>query len=1611
MALERFSNIEEINEVKGKLQGIYWKAEDVDQLKLDMSEVKPEKRPVVEIQLYTIDGTNTYVGGGVIDDFEILKDKIYINYGKACQSIGVERGRFEVVVNIYKNLLGSEDSPDLYLKGISPDRRELWIQADPEADLDVDRYLEGVEDGETTEVLFQHDKHGNIVKDKEDNPQIEATTIEPLSEDIFLNFGENKLYKIINQKEWNAEDDFVARMYKEMPADINVKDKCWVVELLADSYVDNIILEGPGATDQELNKLLGPNFDIDPIGGTVSETDFKNWNDLLDAGVSTSQQIVDRIFSGSLGTNLKIDYSGFQNFIHFSSAEERVNNFIYKLQKLEFYDARLATLNSATADAGGGVADNIQTTTKRKDALIGTFDGFERWLYYEPTSSIFTHHESVYNDNNNKVGVYRADGGFIGAAPYRIPSYPKYIEDGNYVLHPTTHHLVTSWSAGVLATASLYDSENNESLAKTIPEHIRLDESNDQYTVFVNMIGQHFDILYSYIDNLTRVYKPEEHPKLGQNKDVIYQVAQSLGWKLQNGNQAEALWKYKLGLDTGSVYQSTGSLFTKSNEDITTEVWRRIVNNLPFLLKTKGTARSIKALMNTYGIPQTLLSIREYGGPKVEEETPLLIEDRFNYALEFNKNGNSIQYARTFNSASITISNNPTRTWGVTTEDNFTIDLTGTGLTNDQVLARPADTIELRFRPARTGSSAKEILLSNVHSTLNEGYWNLGFEGSPTSISGSDKYARLYFEMQTGFETGETGGARVNANRGGGGGGVPTGGDSTNGIVKVTTAYLPLFDGNFWNMRLYTEFPFVTGSVAESTPRIFIECQQASDYITDKIIHRASASLWPGTASNAEHGTALNRWTFANHPDSGSRIVIGGKPSSVSSTNVFRGIKTTSQTTQIRFSGSMQEYREWMEVLDEETFGLHTTNPTSYVSRLSPTSSFDTLIRHYPFGTDLNAIDISVGGTGGNFFITSSHPNRSILDFSEPFNQTNINSSFARASGFAGPVNNQRGNFVPVEETYYIQGISLGATLPKSQKIRFDDNQLVRRLKPTNTSERSRFDFASLDSNRLGLFYSAADQINKDIFNHVGDVELDDFVGDPFDEFKVEYPDLSNFSNEYWKKYSDRNDLNAFIKIFSQFDFSLFEQMKQLIPERVDEAMGVLVEPHALERSKYHLTKRPVKEPLHYDGSLHYAITQSGETIPLEATVDRPVGTSGESIYHVGTGGQDDAGNYLAHIPNVLPGEDPYDQIDYCTKTIFPVDARPSITSSFIGVYQTEDVEDGFITQASNLFKFTTKTQAFALLGGSPQITGSFTDPEIGDFILFQEGSLQQDKASRKLRAAYETYLRYDSIQDIRVEIQHNEINNAATTGSLFVRLIETEAGNTMKDFPHNTKMGNPGTVDVAEVSSTLSRFKQLSETQRKTIFGNNLQPDTITEFTFNDVKVPARSRLQVEFWFNNGVAQSMRPMVMDVRMFQTINKACHNPEQIVVLDPRPSRIFKQQVLHYTQNPATEGKSKFDRNQLAYLSASLGKVRGVPVPSKFNHSSSFSDTQYRDDFFAQTENLYVEGCKLTAPGMNISSDISAIDQRPVIEIFETNPNTLIFNPEPSDQNPGFLEVR
>ena len=1382
MALDRFSNIKEIQETNGAVRGVVWNEEDLDILKLDLKGITPEQRPIVEIHLYTIGSESDYITGGCIDDFDVKRGQLFINYGKACQSLGIERGQFEVVVNVYKDLLGSKEDPGLWIKEISDDRREVWIQAFPDADIDVAEYIDSFGSGQYAEKVYEKDEEGELILDQNGNAILQTVIERPLSDDIALNLGNNQILKIINQKDWQSENDFVVRLYKPLPDNINVKDKLWTIEQLSDAYIDNISLVGPGISDSRSRELLGPNFGIDVSKGTITETDFETWNSLLDANTSTSQQIVDRIFSGSLGQAVNIDYSGFQNFIHFSSATERLANFKYKLGLVEYYDGRIKTLETATGTDANALEGNVAVNRERKNEVIGNFDGFERWLYNNPTSSIFTN-QTVYSDNTNIDGIYAAEGGFIGSNHYRLESYPKYLSGSKYYLHHSTSSLATSWYDGWYATASLYDTENNNSLQRSIPDHIRLDSNNSEYELFVNMIGHHYDILYTHIENLTKIYKPEEHPKLGQSKDTLYQIAESLGWKLQNGNQASQLWQYKLGVDSGSgAYATTGDLFSKPDEEITTEIWRRIVNNLPYLLKTKGTARSIKALMNTYGIPQTLLSIREYGGPKVDEDTPTLIEDRFSYALQFK-------------GASLDSITSPHIRHGVR---DYTTDIGTWGFVRPYLSSGdkiPPQTKEIRFKPAIKESM---LLLSNANLVTGPDDARINSQIAieyTGSYSGSDQYGRIVYSHGKAFGTYQP--------------------------ATGSTDWVPLYDGNFWNLRWFWQATGSDSGIYNTSANLnttyHIQVQQASDYIDDKIIHRASASYTPTDAAHRYGWNAL-------HVDSDNRqAYLGGFPGTGGTkdqykvnTNLRRFLErndsinfSNSNTPNLlTFSGSMQEYREWLEDIGQTAFDLHTTNPSSYVSGLDPTASYDTLIRHYPLGTELNAVDHS---DSSYHIISSSHPAQSIIDAQTPYdNLIDSGSTYATMSNFPVPTNVQRGNYEPVEETYYIQGVSLGGNVPRSQKIRLEDNELVRTLSPKSTSEKSRFDRAPIDTNKLGLFYSAADQINKEIFNHIGDIALDDYVGDPDHEFTFNYPDLYHFSKEYWKKYSDKNDINAYLRVFSQFDYSLFGQIKQLLPERVDESMGLLIEPHALERVKVKLADKPKVSNPQYDSRIEDPVKNvSGDTLLLSASIDSPVTvTDSVQVYNVGSSGYSDTGNYLANM-HTLSNGDPYKSSTYKhIYTLFP--------------YQTNYAEA-------------------TALGLAMEITG-------------------------------------------------------------------------------------------------------------------------------------------------------------------TLSPLTYSPTGSVILDQRPSSIFKHDVLHYSGSALLNKRA---RNLFTEVSRSLG----MGVPSKYNYSRSLDETGYMDDFIRSTENLKYEGCRLTGPGINLPTTINALSLKPVIEIFETNPNTLIFNNQPNVTNPGNLEVR
>ena len=1042
MSLNRFYNRDRIVELNKSQYGQMFTTVDLDLLDIEtLSPYDPKliDNNIAEVHLFTLQGD--YLGNDNNANYIVQDDvsnSLLIDLREAFNISGIDRGAYKIVINLLKPLFGTDDNPLAYLRETSPDRTELKIELLPNSKPEVG--LELANFAQIVNTFIQNDVLNYVV----------------------FNFGFNRIVKIRNIKFKLEENAIYVKLYDVLPDEIIEKDKVWVAWEVMDPYTDQVVLTAPPEIVSS-NTLSGPNFNIDitEVGSTA--TTFKSFNDLLDSDTTTNQMIIDSYLSGSDSVELNIDYTDFINFVFYGSAQERIENFYYKKQLIEYYDDQVADLN---ASSGSALIDelqgNVTTFTKRKDAVVTSFSDFEKWLYYEPTASIFTH-------------------GVTGS----LTPYPKYISGSRQYLHHSTHSLSLSWYNEFVASGSAYDLKNYNRLVHNTPEHIIDNANNSQYLVFLDMMGEHFDNLYAYVRALTSIYERDEHPQRGMPNKLLPAVAQSMGWKVQNTKTLQDLWLYAAGRNISGSLTETGSLFSKAHENLNYQVWRRIVNNMPYLLKTKGTQRSVKALLSIYGIPHTLISIKEYGGPPKEEYRPQLIEDRFAYKLNFDGD----QYIQF-----------PWRR--VLTTDDFPSKRSYSGI---------PESVEFRFSTEYSSSISMSLWaqlnessgIDSAASTLDVVHAN---STGTASYSGSYDYGYLRFRSK----------------------------DSGDLINEATSSYLPLFDGDMWNVHIHFPRTTVVNDLASGYP-VNITVQKSGDCSTGLITHSSSFSMIPDDDLEL---------LAANGDD--TDIILGGMSGSGESLTGYAH----------RFSGSLQNYREYVIGISSSMFNEHTLNPGGYHHN-SATGSYYELYRYFPLGGESIRHDHTTVTT-----VTSSRPYRSSIN----------------SASFIGFTGTQATQYTGFREEYYIYTPSIGGNNIINEKIRLEDNSLKWDLNPEARAEKSRYDFAAIDNNRLAIVFSPTDQINREIFNHTGFAELDEYIGDPGDQYEYEYKDLRDFNEEYWKKWSRRYNLNEFIKIFSIYDYSVFTQIRQLIPARADLIDGVLIEPHILERPKVPRTRPSVEQ-------------------------------------------------------------------------------------------------------------------------------------------------------------------------------------------------------------------------------------------------------------------------------------------------------------------------------------------------------------------------------------------------------------------------------------------------
>ena len=428
---------------------------------------------------------------------------------------------------------------------------------------------------------------------------------------LHLGDGDNKVITtwtglVENQEDKNGDSSLILKLYEPLPTSILTNQKVWISKLQAEPIIDIITLVG--SDSDYCPPLQGPNFKLE-VDNSIG---YQMYDDLVANGSTTSTSLIQKYVTktGIDTEKLNIQYASgsvhmFENFVHFGSSEERIKNFWYKIQLLESYQTKYNELTSNTVELGfilaeGGAydgytiiteaSDNLQldalsiTATSKLQAtaqltkindLIGTFDGFEKWLYTD----------TQYSDSL---------------------SYPK---SGN-VIKASSDSESIAWYNSTTTKAAKYDKSNVNYLNNNLPEFIVEDYQNEDFMLFMDMVGQHYDIIWAYVNGLTKLKSPQHKADLGFSNDLMYSMLESLGWDGKKAYDSQYLWEYAFG-----QYKDGTQKYTQSLKSANEEVWRRILNNLPYILKHKGTSRSLKAVMACYGIPNSLLTVMEFGGP------------------------------------------------------------------------------------------------------------------------------------------------------------------------------------------------------------------------------------------------------------------------------------------------------------------------------------------------------------------------------------------------------------------------------------------------------------------------------------------------------------------------------------------------------------------------------------------------------------------------------------------------------------------------------------------------------------------------------------------------------------------------------------------------------------------------------------------------------------------------------------------------------------------------------------------------------------------------------------------------------------------------------------
>jgi len=762
--------------------------------------------------------------------------------------------------------------------------------------------------------------------------------------------------------------------------------------------------------------------------------------------------------------------------------------------------------------------------------------------------------ENVKNDSSSNLIYERND-----MSPVLFPAYQD----------------VVSLNLELLTSASAYDLENPNIITKLIPRHYLVEGAADegltsaeanngsQYggsgipgqgklnnvQIMLSLLyiwAKFFDEIKLFLDAFSSLKTVDYELNKSIPNNMLFDIAKHYGFFLPPLFTSATIDQYVLAENIDPLIKGNESLSLRSVQH---EILRRILINLPSIIRSKGTQQSIKAFLRSIGIePDSSVRFREYGGPTYRKLLHAK-ESKSDLTTIINFSSSSLVTSQ-FLSSSRLQPGYP-KPEGTFVQKHIYNPHGISNSINDGLLTSGSWTFECNYKyelPISLSSFTQSLARLCV---TGSGIQNPGLVANLIGYyDENDPKVRLFLRP----------------------------GNDDNAPLLDMTLNLPtgsLFNGDIWNVSFGCERNDSIDSIASSSYFIRVGTQNEGEVLYSSTTSSYFYEL-TGSGSPLDSNVFRKLDLVYQTNVSGAFITLGSNQTiPEGSTSTYRFLNNNlsvaeSVSRKTAFDGRALRLKFWSKALSENEWLSHLTNYQSlgvdnplvnYNYSISESGSYERLRLESLVKQEIKSAD--------------NNGNITFLDFSE--NGINLN-----GTGFPANKNCMLPEIIRYSHlsAYFDEAVT-------NEKVRvrgYNDEYLISRnewARPSPVYEITRSETPQDDA-RFSIDFSLVDSLNKDIINMFSTFEsMENYLGNPELVFSSDYPDLEKLRSIYFNRLKNKLNFKAFMEFYSWFDNSISTFIEQLMPKKtMYKGTNFVIESHMLERHKieYFFSENYVKQ-------------------------------------------------------------------------------------------------------------------------------------------------------------------------------------------------------------------------------------------------------------------------------------------------------------------------------------------------------------------------------------------------------------------------------------------------